>query len=104
MLKVAGLLLKISSQSKKATAINGCSPERVPEEIPALGIIPMIEAMIADKGEERENGKAEEKEKERAKEIKNLNKFRRKRRRQIQKDVVKDLDIGVNNYHPLLSI
>ncbi|MDP6129385.1 MAG: hypothetical protein QGH77_07245, partial [Planctomycetota bacterium] len=68
MLVVAGLLPKISSRFKKETVINGCSPARVPEEIPALGIIPPIEAMIAGKGEERENGKAKEKEKERAKE------------------------------------
>ena len=67
VLKVAGLLLRISSQSKKETAINGCSPERVPEEIPALGIIPPTEEMIEGKDEERENEKAKEKERAKAK-------------------------------------
>ena len=64
---VAGLLPRTSSQFKKETAINGCSPARVPEEILALGIIPPIEAMIAGKGEERENEKAKEKERAKAK-------------------------------------
>ena len=64
---VAGLLPIISSQFKKETVFNGCSPARVPEEIPALGVIQMIEEMIADKGEERENAEEKEKAKERAK-------------------------------------